>query len=578
MELQRDYGTIGGAGYSGTSLDTQKYSQVYQATHEGQNRLPYMNRSFISFSYGGKWIEDFNLIATVNGDRMERDGYSSFNDLTTTYDNLDGQQYWGTHYKNNTFNFRLATDGIDQQMLDNFLNWFIAGQSKELILAEHPNRAQMARVAEPPQLSLLPFEHKTSITISANTYSVTTTLYKGEINLKLVMDEPHWYAIDNILGIKNEETSRYEDKWKIDPEGPDEESNYMWLFNSPDALKILYEDGIPLGSMIGNNMLLGNHTYAEVESNSSTLIWSIPEADIIWENGEPTNGEGARIHGTVNGVSYVGQIYGAVIRVNDNGISTLEKNQTAYFFYAGTAPSTTIVQFTITPRITNRYIDTPANNFSNPNKPYNTMKIGSLTEQELRFTTPNIYTSYNNVIKIFEDTINDTTKSNEDIRDMIRERIRHQYVRQWAIKVIDYGEAHTGDRTIEKLSTYMSYFLQDNASHYYDLTCEFNSKTGSAIGTTRYRKVSNTLPNSDSDWQNYGVIPDIAATNNFITEDIGDMLYSNYLIIRERNRATQDGGRIIKWEENHPEYSHYIKHDFPVALQNISIIYKNMYL
>ena len=97
MELQRDYGTIGGAGYSGTSLDTQKYSQVYQATHEGQNRLPYMNRSFISFSYGGKWIEDFNLIATVNGDRMERDGYSSFNDLTTTYDNLDGQQYWGTH-------------------------------------------------------------------------------------------------------------------------------------------------------------------------------------------------------------------------------------------------------------------------------------------------------------------------------------------------------------------------------------------------------------------------------------------------------------------------------------------------
>jgi hypothetical protein len=54
-----------------------------------------MRRSFISFSYGereGKrvYIEDFNLLATISSDRWERDGYSSFNDLTTTYDNLDG--------------------------------------------------------------------------------------------------------------------------------------------------------------------------------------------------------------------------------------------------------------------------------------------------------------------------------------------------------------------------------------------------------------------------------------------------------------------------------------------------------
>jgi hypothetical protein len=31
-----------------------------------------MQRSFISFSYGGKHIEDFNLIAYNSGDRMER--------------------------------------------------------------------------------------------------------------------------------------------------------------------------------------------------------------------------------------------------------------------------------------------------------------------------------------------------------------------------------------------------------------------------------------------------------------------------------------------------------------------------
>jgi len=44
----------------------------------GTARLPLMNRSFISFTYGGKYIEDFNLIATIDGARMERNGYSAF--------------------------------------------------------------------------------------------------------------------------------------------------------------------------------------------------------------------------------------------------------------------------------------------------------------------------------------------------------------------------------------------------------------------------------------------------------------------------------------------------------------------
>ena len=42
-------------------------TQVYKATHyevgDQSRRLPFRNRSFISFSYGGKVIEDFGLIA-----------------------------------------------------------------------------------------------------------------------------------------------------------------------------------------------------------------------------------------------------------------------------------------------------------------------------------------------------------------------------------------------------------------------------------------------------------------------------------------------------------------------------------
>jgi hypothetical protein len=49
-----------------------------------------MRRSFISFTYGGRHIENFDLIATISGDRLNRNGFATFNDITTSYDNLQG--------------------------------------------------------------------------------------------------------------------------------------------------------------------------------------------------------------------------------------------------------------------------------------------------------------------------------------------------------------------------------------------------------------------------------------------------------------------------------------------------------
>ena len=82
-----------------------------------------MNRSFISFSYGYQedkegnkqpvHIENFNLIATIDGDRMNNSGYSSFEDITSKYNVLNGQQYWGTHFNAKELDIHLATDGID---------------------------------------------------------------------------------------------------------------------------------------------------------------------------------------------------------------------------------------------------------------------------------------------------------------------------------------------------------------------------------------------------------------------------------------------------------------------------------
>ena len=94
-----------------------KRTQVYNLTREGADKLPLRDRAFISFSYGGRAIEDFNLIATFQSDRLQRAAYAQFEDITTTYEVVDGQFYWGTHFLNNTLDFTLSTDGMSDNEL-----------------------------------------------------------------------------------------------------------------------------------------------------------------------------------------------------------------------------------------------------------------------------------------------------------------------------------------------------------------------------------------------------------------------------------------------------------------------------
>ena len=68
--------------------------QVQSATKDRQgNSLSILNRQFISFSYGGKNIEDFDLLAVFSNDRLNKEIYAPFNDTTTEQAELDGQMF-----------------------------------------------------------------------------------------------------------------------------------------------------------------------------------------------------------------------------------------------------------------------------------------------------------------------------------------------------------------------------------------------------------------------------------------------------------------------------------------------------
>lgn len=541
MPNYRDYGAIRGAVAPQIAVNEKKHTQVYLATHDGNgDYLPYMNRSFISFSYGGKNIEDFNLIASIENNSLNRQGYASFSDNVTTSDIYDGQLYWSTHYDSNQISFILVTDGMTEEQLNNFLQWFQPGKEKELILSEHPNRAILARVASTPQLDLLPFEGETKVVIATRELNAKTTLYKGRINLSFTMDEPFWYSIKNILDEENAGEFVY-GYWR-GANGSEE------ILSSSDALKIIQEDRIPITSMLSYEgspaMLLGIERALELD----------------------LSGEGAII-----GYARVGSArIGYAFKNTNTGLTISQSSDTiipGYFFYGGNAPCAPKFVFSLTPVIDSNtyFVTSPMNSFTNPTTPYNTITIESSTTQQFKFTTPSIYTAYNQIINILNSV--STGISWEELRNIFREHVKHYAPRAYVMSVIDnLGSLGTVTTTanLNRIKAEMPKFFY-KADSGTDATpapiiFTIDSKLGQATALISYR-------------HSYSANDYLAE----IAENVGDMVRSKYLVITDRNAFSQDG-YVRYWTEEHPEYSYRIYTDVAGGLSNLTVQYKYLYL
>ena len=616
MANYRDYGTINGGASPLVPINTIRYGQVYQATHDEQSRLPFMKRSFISFTFGEKrdangimkpvHIEDFNLIAYTDGDRLQRNAYGEFGDLTSEYDVIQGQFYWGTWYHTNSLSLDLATDGMTQRDLDDFKYWFRAGSVRELILAEHPNRAIMARVSSPPQLELLPFETEVEMPFQVGTaedafwgdkiYKTSTTLYRGEIRLEFVMDEPFWYAKQNILGIQNVTEGYYEDSW-IDANGVK-----VSVKDSPDALKIIYEDHIPLGSSTTVSAFLGGDIYASVKyQDYSRIVTQLfpndeEQARIAYEEGieaagadllqrsafsyetieqqvpDPENpsqtiteeitkyykgGVIARDEG-VDG--YIGAIIAGASMDSQDESSGVEipQNSLAYLYYAGNAPSPVKLTFTLTPTFNvdssgennfGSYIISPKNKYTDTETPYNVISLTASARHEFRFTLPTFWSNYNQALQIFDNP--NIIRGNNAwlmVRETIRDTIRHPVIRAWANRVIDiYNtmDASTGIITAggevtnseDREAYYAS--LRSNLKQAMSLLFKTNSGTPfSAIFEFNGKTGEATGRFTYRDPAKFVIADDVVISKDNLSEGINvikNMTPENYTITKEEN-------------------------------------------
>ena len=263
------------------------------------------------------------------------------------------------------------------------------------------------------------------------------------------------------------------------------------------------------------------------------------------------------------------KIAGPIIDISGNGIETLAPNTDGFFFYAGTAPSPTIITFTLTPRFDGYYVSEPCNSYAHTtSNKYNTFIIESVTQKTLQFTTPNLYTSYNKALQVFQNYVN-SNNSWEKVREALRDTIRHPKVREYAIQILNAAQASASDQaavsgiTYTTLQSNMKKFLVGSSSLQVakPATFTFNSKTGEATGIFSYYPNGTTLSSDQK-------------------EDVGDMLKSNYIFIEDRNYPTAEG-KIESWADTNDitrSYSHRIRHDVTNGLTNIQILYKNMYL
>lgn len=580
MSNERDYGTLypnnGSAVPSGTPVSSVKRSQIYLVTHDGnENRLPYMNRSFISFTFGGKHIEDFNLIATFSSEGMDQNAYADFEDITSENKVVDGQLYWRTRVAARELTFDLATDSLTQPQLDDFLQWFAPGQIRQLVLAEHPNRAIYARVGKPPQLKLTPYESTVEVVLGGNTYTTSTTVYKGTITLELVMDDPYWFALLNIFGYVSESggTRIYRDVWT---NANDIEVDAM---SDKDALKIAIEDGIPFSTMIQDTMHFGNNVVADMNTDTGGKI-----APDDLEDADPNDLPDVDDENWCYRIALMDEvtdayicgalISGPFITTVDSRHFTLNSGDSLFFYYPGTAKSLPTLSFTLTPRVTTHYISNIRNKFITATEPYyNVITLESTHKAEFKFTTPGVFTAYNQAIYILSHI--SSGDSWEAVRARIRDEVKHYYVRAWANVVINYADkvVNQTPQNASNLTTHMELFLKDQEETpaFNSARFVFNSKTGEAKGTFKYRTVNPSAnpPAGEEYWRTFGTIAESE-------ENVGDMTKSSYLVISDRNYPNNTG-HIVQWSQSQPANSYKLYHNVQGGLADISLDYKNMY-
>lgn len=198
------------------------------------------DKSFLSFTFDGKAIEEFGFAVVYNGDRLSTALQPEFSNSTSVVPGRLGSVYWGTDITGYTLELNLATDRATARQVANFKQHFMPGKYGILVLAECEYCYCYAYINAPSTFTFVPFQESTQI----NGEWYEDTIYKGEATLNFFIPQVYFYS--------NLNYAVYGDEYKDKP----------WFLAS----------GLPLkSSIVQNNVYLANGIIANQTSPSSTF-------------------------------------------------------------------------------------------------------------------------------------------------------------------------------------------------------------------------------------------------------------------------------------------------------------------
>ena len=179
-------------------------------------------KEYIDFSFAGKHISDFGLVAVTDSNRYRFASAPEFEDETSTVKGVWGQYYWGTSYKTNTYNFSLATDGMTERQFEEFKRHFRPGHYGQFYEDAWFDKYCYVRVKSIVEFNFVPFQQEVEMAGA----KFMSRVYKGECKISFVQDKPFKYAFQQVLDSKIADLARGGD-------------------NVEAALRMMYHSNIP---------------------------------------------------------------------------------------------------------------------------------------------------------------------------------------------------------------------------------------------------------------------------------------------------------------------------------------------
>ena len=374
--------------------------QVQELTH---NLMPW-GKEYIDFSFAGRHISEFGLVAVTSGDRYQFAGSPDFEDETSSVKGVWGQHYWGTNFKTKTYTYNLATDAMTERQFEDFKYHFRPGHYGQFYEDAWFDKYCYARIHSKVEFNFIPFQEEVEVA----GHKFMGRVYKGEAKISFIQDRPFKYSFYQVLNSKLEELHSNND-------------------NGQAALRMMYHSNIPARDSWVKETKCATGSWFSLPGTKSTYA----KLDRSSLNIDDKN------------------------LVNPDTSIIFNKANKIYYYNPSSISAEPTISFTLDRSITpiNKekwqpiYFDEIYDEFTNKNTPYNVISTTSKIDSNSNITTPQSFffryglpevtADVNKAINIGWEFYSENVRGAlADLQERLQEGLINSKVLLWSMKVL----------------------------------------------------------------------------------------------------------------------------------------------